>query len=208
MTIGIVILAVYSLIILGCFAAYIFQAVRGNSPTLSLLDGYHGDLSIWQKAFLIIAAIALMICIFQGVEAMLFWMPDEWGKVNEDGEYVTAKNTLAVLFITFGGLPFLKYLADAGPATIFAAHYEERFYTLEKIVDALLSADNIEGTGNLWELRAVKVELEKKISKLEEELQEIETFNKYVRHPTGQRLGSLTSLISIVENLEQKFCNN
>jgi hypothetical protein len=57
---------------------YIFLACRGDSPTL--LSTINARRMNWKRDLLLgLASIGFLICMFQGAEAMLFWMPDSWG---------------------------------------------------------------------------------------------------------------------------------
>jgi hypothetical protein len=46
---------------------------------------------------LVLALIGFFVCMYQGAEAMLGWMPRSWGTV-DDGEFVWLANGLASLF--------------------------------------------------------------------------------------------------------------
>lgn len=93
---------------------YIFQATRyGRFPNLRLiLDEIEEQVDWKGKTYLSLAAIGILVCMYQGAEAMLFWMPDSWGQFNE-GEYLTYRSLLAGLFAAIGGLAIISLLDEA-----------------------------------------------------------------------------------------------
>lgn len=93
---------------------YIFQAIRngrGLHPIL-ILDKIAEQFDWKGKTFLSLAAIGLLLCMYQGAEAMLFWMPDSWGRFSED-EHTTYRSLLAGFFATFSGYSLILLIEEA-----------------------------------------------------------------------------------------------
>src|SRR5437868_12706863 len=75
---------------------YIGLLYRGDSRILYGTSHVHLG-SRKANIFLLLAAFALMVCLYQGTRALLMWMPSNWGGVDEDHEWVRASTTLALL---------------------------------------------------------------------------------------------------------------
>lgn len=56
------------------------------------------------RVYLIAALIGYLGVVYCGIYGLLFWMPSNWGAVNEDGEFTALRYTVAGLF-TFAALP-------------------------------------------------------------------------------------------------------
>lgn len=92
---------ILALIGLGCVVSmgvFMFLSWRGRSPILFSLAFNQTKFSPGQLAFLFLAGTGLFVCIFQGVEAMLFWLPDTWGRFDEDGTFTAFRVTIASLY--------------------------------------------------------------------------------------------------------------
>jgi hypothetical protein len=69
-----------------------------KSPVLySTID--HRWVSKSTSTFLAFAVLAFFVCMYLGAEAMLGWLPADWGRVDKDGEFQPFVGTLAVLFM-------------------------------------------------------------------------------------------------------------
>lgn len=175
---------------------YIFLAVRGDS--LLLYSTSHPLLlSWWKKLFLAFAALAFLICMFKGAEAMLWWVPASWGSLDSDGEYHAVRISLATLFLTFGGLAFVQFIDSAIHDKFFIRIIVERSKELEAILNASINAK---------ELTVLKKRYEGKLAniKLEECLQS--GFRPRVAHllPERRREEMYREFICYIEKLESK----
>ena len=56
------------------------------------------------RVYLIAALVGYLSVIYCGFYGLLFWMPSNWGAVDEDGEFTALRYTIAGLF-TFASLP-------------------------------------------------------------------------------------------------------
>jgi hypothetical protein len=98
-------LAIVSTACFVALTAYLFMAAFKRGDTLYLL-GINGRLSLKQNAFVGLAAVAMLVCFFNGAEAMLFWLPSDWGSLDEDGDFVLVRTSIASVFtlLAFGWL--------------------------------------------------------------------------------------------------------
>lgn len=124
-------------------AIYVWLARTGNSLTLYLTFD-HRLLSVKQKVFLIFSAIGLLVCLYQGASAMLFWLPDKWSRFDSDGGYQTIKASLSALFAMLVGLPLFGFIDEAARQAHFFKAIRERAEGLEKIVGASGRADKLD----------------------------------------------------------------
>lgn len=88
-----------SLVALAIYACLVY---RGKSELLySTIDSRQMD---WQKkVFLGLAAFGFLACIFNGIDGLLFWMPDSWGSLDEEGDFKTVRTSLASIGTLFIG---------------------------------------------------------------------------------------------------------
>jgi len=93
-----------------CFAVYIWLAC--TERRLELSADKFSKLSRLQQVFLLFAAAGFLVCIYQGTRFMFSWMPDSWGSVDEDGEYLPLKGSLATAFTLFGGFPLMFWIDE------------------------------------------------------------------------------------------------
>ena len=121
-----VVAAIASLI---AMSAFIVLALHGNSATLltacsnrptrtsvvttSIPVRTGRRLSWRQRIFLLMAAIGFLVCFYKGAETMLFWMPENWGHLSDDGDFHLLKSTIAGLFALIGGGIFFQYSIDS-----------------------------------------------------------------------------------------------
>ena len=96
-------LIVGSTAVLLALCVYIFLVCRGNSSTLlSTIDA--GHMTRRGKILVGFAAIGFLVCMYQGAEAMLLWMPDFGAGY---------KYALAGLFALVGGGALIKFIDQA-----------------------------------------------------------------------------------------------
>lgn len=175
---------------------YIFLAARGKSITLYSTS--HTFLLSWrQKIFLAFAALAFLICMYKGAEAMLWWIPSTWGGVDEDGEYQTLRASLASLFSILGGLAFVQFIDAATHDKFFLRIVSERAAEFERILKASIST---------WELPMLKKEYEGKLLTIESEMYRPAGLRSRFADllPEGRRAQIYRELIFYVEQLESK----
>lgn len=175
---------------------YIFLAVRGNS--LILYSTSHPLLlSWWKKIFLALAALAFLICMFKGAEAMLWWMPSSWGSLDSDGEFHTVRVSLAILFLTFFGLAFVQFIDSAIHDKFFIKIIAERSKELEEIINASLNTKKLPVLRNRYEEQLATIKLKARLQR---------GFRPRVAHllPESRRYEMYREFICYIEKLEAK----
>ena len=96
-----------------CLSLYIGLAAGGRSELLYATASSHPELRLHHRAFFLLAAAGLLVCLYQGADFMLSWMPDSWGNVGEDGDYKTLRSFIAGLFAMAGGLFLCQFIDGA-----------------------------------------------------------------------------------------------
>jgi hypothetical protein len=117
-----------------------YSSVTGKPFTLS--DKAHDKLKYVKICIFITAAC---ISAYHVAHWCLGWMPDDWGKRNEDGDWVTVRSTLSWIFSLYGGL----FLA-AGVGRGINGRVAEDTYRAETILrDRIDDAHSVEELINL-----------------------------------------------------------
>jgi hypothetical protein len=135
---------------------YIFLACRGDSPTLLSTDDAR-RMNWRNKLFLGLATIGFLVCMYQGATAMLAWMPDSWGQLDEDGEFQTFRSSLAAIFAGVGGLALIFFMDQA-----------TRDRTFLRVLRVQIEGERkVHTARSLARLDALKSDFEGKIEELE-----------------------------------------
>lgn len=186
-----VLLGIIGTLCLISLSIYIYLANRGDSITVySSVDTRL--LSAGQKVFLGLAAMGFLTCMYQGAEAMLHWIPKDWGAIDEDGEYQTLQTTIASMFALFGGLTLAQFIDRAAHGVFFLRDLQLEGKELKRIIDASTSGIDL---GSLEE------EYAKEISALEAKLDARGPLAKTTkRHllPEGQTIQQYRELVALV----------
>lgn len=97
---------------LAALAIYAWLLYKGTSETL--YSTINTRLMDWRKrAFVGLAAVAFLASIYNGIDSMLFWMPDTWGSIDEDGDFRTVRTALAGVGAFLIGLPLIQVIDSA-----------------------------------------------------------------------------------------------
>lgn len=181
-------------------SAYIGLAYWGKSATL-----YSTALRVgpsWRsRIVLILAAVGLLTCLFQGARAMLFWLPPTWGTVDENGEYETLATSLAALF-TSGGLFLIAFIDKATHEKVWLRVAREQVEGLSEILQASLDRRTLD---------YLEEKYQKKVADLTETLTSPpagHSHEEHVRHrvgPTGERIGVLHELVAAVQKQRKRL---
>lgn len=75
-----------------------------------MLSAAHSRGMHWRTVVAGLAAIGVLVCMYQGAAALLFWLPDSWGHADEDGDFTPIKVTVAALFAMVAGGFLLEIL--------------------------------------------------------------------------------------------------
>jgi hypothetical protein len=193
-----------------CMSIYVYQAVKGGSRTIYMQEAPSEYLTFAQKIFLGMAALGLLICFYQGAEAMLSWLPNSWGRTNAEGEFITLKNSASAIFTLFAGFGLIAYLNKAGPASIAFQHAKEKIQLYEQIFNAIISSDSLSHDRSML-LKSIKNDIENRIDELgvdahDGNWQRAPTARNH--YPDSQRYRNLRQLIRTIDELETRFGNS
>ena len=193
-------LAVVSTMALLSLSVYIGLAYRGHSAML-----YSTALRIgpsWRaRIVLVLAALGLLTCLFEGARAMLFWLPPTWGTLDEDGTYQTLATSLAILFAS-GGIFFLAFIDKATHEKVWLRVTQERADGLTEILQASIDRRT---------LSYLEDKYQKRIADLTATLDAIPAGSDRDEHvlrqlgPTEERIDVLHELVSAVRKQQKRI---
>lgn len=106
--------AVFCTALLISFAVYTYLITHGSRRVI--IEGDANYLPLGKRAFLLMAFLAFLICIYQGIDALFFWIPDIGGYLDEDGDYQSLKVMFIGLFAFLIGIPLFSLLEEAAKA--------------------------------------------------------------------------------------------
>lgn len=134
-----ILFAFLSISIFASVVGYIWLAAMGDSlilySTIYLKhDRHNRRFPFKYKVFLTLATIGFFIFMYAGAEAVLFWMPDEWGRIS-DGVWISTKSSMASLFAFFVGIPALRFVVRSTHQQFFLTRCRMWSSELEKIID-------------------------------------------------------------------------
>ena len=138
-----IILALLSTSALLCLTIYIFLANKGRSSLLHSTERASNPLSFGAKAFFILSAVALIICLYGGADIMLFWLLSSLGGANEDGVFVRLQGILVWSFTIFGGMAFIEFIDKSVHRQFYLHNRENDINDLEKVIDASRSEEDL-----------------------------------------------------------------
>lgn len=116
-----------------CLAVYTLLAYREDARPLLRIYKESAS-SFLARCFLIVCLIAFVVCIYQGADWMLQWMPDSWGSLDEDGEYVTLRHSIAFVFAFFFGGMLAQVIGRATDAAEKNEQLSRRIRRLEQLL--------------------------------------------------------------------------
>ena len=104
-----------------------------TSKPVTLLDKFYQKL-----AYLKIAIISFAACFaaYQMAYLCLGWMPDDWGKDGENGDWVTFRSSLSVIFSIYGGLFLLEGVGRGISGRVAKDTYQAETILRDHIDDA------------------------------------------------------------------------
>lgn len=186
-------LAVASTVCLVSLSGYIWLAVTGKSPVLYATsdDCLWRCLPFWKKAAMACAVLGFLVCMYSGAESMLFWIPDEWGSLDEKGEWQTWRSSLSFLFAASGGVVLLQFIDRAQGKGLLLKQTHEKAQEMERIIAAIGSPERLEG---------LKQEYEAIIEGIKHENPEADAFHGHLL-PDGRRIMIFRELLRILDRV-------
>ena len=143
--------------------------------------------------------IGLIACMYSGAEALLFWMPSEWGNIDSEGEYQTARTTLAAIFALYAGFTLAAFLDKANHEKFYIVEALDKTKELEKILEASLDISKLE------KLKSEYVSISQSLRASAKERSPLaSTLNSHL-FPEGRRAQVYAHLISLIDNHQAKL---
>jgi hypothetical protein len=105
-------LGLFSVAAIASLAIYAVLACRPRSRLLESLNGT-GHVPTSTAWLFGIAGLALLFCVYSGLDAMLWWLPSSWGRVDEDGEFIPLRHMLAGVGACCITYPIAGHLASS-----------------------------------------------------------------------------------------------
>jgi hypothetical protein len=128
-----------------CLGVYVGLAYSGKSVLLYRFSTHHSRLlSRKSKTFFAFAAFGFLVCIFQGADAMLGWMPSSWGSLDEDGGYTTLATTLAGMFAFVAGVALIEIIVGGTHDRFRVRQMTIEIEQLERLLDSSLDIHRLE----------------------------------------------------------------
>ena len=113
-----------------CMVLFAFHAFWKSDWLAAVLDSTWG-ISLILKNYLFLAAIGFLVCVHQGTHALLWWMPSNWGGLDEDGNLMSVRAYLSWASVLALGIPLIGLLAAGITETVRAKRLETRLDTAE-----------------------------------------------------------------------------
>ena len=104
-----------------------------SGKPVTLRDKFHEKLT-YLKIFMII--FAACFASYQIAYWCLGWVPDDWGKYDEYGDWVTFRSSLSVIFSICGGLFFLEGVGRGVSGRVAKDTYQAEAILRDQIDDA------------------------------------------------------------------------
>lgn len=156
-------------------------------------NGWKYLLPIHHKIMTVFAIIGLFVAMYNVCNACLYWIPSDWGSVDEYGEYTTFRNMISSIFSLFATIGLLK------PLECYEEHIRKRkyFWTIDEGYRNLL--DCIEGNKNFVFL---KNDYQKKLSKAQEKFQKESKQYSFSTDYLYQEFWEIKAYNSILKEIE------
>lgn len=156
---------------------------RFGRVSSSVLDA---NSATWKgKAFLALAALGLLVCLYTGSEALLYWLPNSWGGIDEDGEFRTFRSALAGVFT----------IIIAGPLIYVLEEVPKESFSFALLRDEVKYEREIHATVSPSQLDALRSRLGAKIDELSKEFPE----GREVPEGTRRQIVAYERLVRLVE---------
>lgn len=126
-----------------CMALYAYLAYRGHSDLLySSADTRL--LTLPKKFFFGFAAIGFFTCIYQGADALLWWIPSSWGAHDEYGDFTSHRAKLAGAFAFMAGGAMLIFIDRSAHIDFFLDNANIERSQLKRLLESYNSLPALE----------------------------------------------------------------
>lgn len=148
---------VLSVLCLFSFLVYTRHFSEGHWSIYEL--NQRNNFSLPRKILLWLAFIGLAVCIYSGIDLMLFWFPKESGFINGEGEYTTYKTIIITPIFLFAIGFTLVSLITMAEDQKKGIYYEIIADGYKKILEANMREDILDNLKNEFEDAAKKLRI-------------------------------------------------
>jgi len=202
-----VLLILFSVLSLVSMSIYIYLAHKGGSIVLySTADSRLPTFP--QKVFLISAAIGLLVCIYSGVNALLFWIPETLGYVDaESGIFIHLNDTASAIITFVSGFTLIGFLDKSTQNAFRLKLLSIEENALEEILEASTNQEKMQSLKenyehNLTRLKTYDLGMSQDCEPLSWEAKQIMSY-KYCLHMVNQQLRRHEDLLNQIANPKQ-----
>ncbi len=203
----IVMLVLKGIVIVGSFASLIALCVYIAIVAIGIQGIWYGPYSpllfemlysykSWKKAvFPGLAIIGLFVCLFTGLKAMLFWIPDSWGLDDGEGIVQYFTGTLGFMFAFIGCGVIIRSIDKAIKSQLF----------LDALKVTIAGEREIHAATTLAQLETLESNYNKKIEELEEIEKALKPRYTHSEHNTcvymryEEKIGAYRDLINLIQ---------
>jgi hypothetical protein len=160
-------IASFSVILSLVTCIYLLRTKQNQSLTLRLTMS--PALMSWkQKLFLALVAVGYFICIYKGIESILWWIPDDWGGFNDENEWTSHKSGFAFAVSLCATFVTAEVVGRFNASYFLLDIYSIKSQELEKILQPYIGDYIInDNDGKKEFLRKLILEYEKILKNLE-----------------------------------------
>ncbi len=189
------VLVIVSTASLLCLSIYIYLVVNGKNYILCERSIHNSTLK--QNIFLAFSAIGFFVCMFKGAEAMLFWIPDELGSIDSDGEFTSLKIYLASAF-TFGCITLIDVFESSARDRLALNNYKQEIIELDNFIEAY---------SNIERLNELKIRYIKTIKEIEMQAKKIGLIDMILDCKSSPELSRIILYKNTIEKIDHRLNN-
>lgn len=157
------------------FSYFLYLSNRKNKDILlyEMLSAKrrYGKPTVVEKVFLIMAAIFVLAVLWKGANTTFFWIPKNWGGVDEFGDYFSFADSLSSIFSIIAA-PFtiqllvqsVLYRVELRNLVVEHKNLEVKVTELNKIIEWKVKYDDLELLKNEYRIKIDAAEKMLKIS--------------------------------------------
>lgn len=135
-----IIFIIFLIVSLIAFLETAWTAIRSPENFLSRFENKTGFISP-KNTYLIFALFGYIGMTACGFHGLLFWIPESWGTIDEDGQFNSLRSSATIL-LTMGALPGILIFEKYALAQIKAKEHKETILGVEKIIKNAENLDN------------------------------------------------------------------
>jgi hypothetical protein len=114
-----------------CLVLFAFHAHWKRDWLAAVLEKEWKAWSFITRIYLSLAALGFIACVYFGTYGLLWWMPSDWGRHNEDGDFSSVREYLSCASIFFLGFPLIGLIWKEMLEVAKTKRLETRFHAAE-----------------------------------------------------------------------------